>query len=276
MPALGVEGSGVATATARFVELAIVLGVVYRRGSHSPLAARPREMFKLDPYFFRKFFKVILPVLGNEVGWGLGLAVEMAVFGHMGTASIAAFNIADTAIKLVIVVFFGTTNANAIIVGKRIGQQDQAGAVRAAGFCMRLAPVLGVILGGMLAALSLVVPGFFNVDQQVRAFAATAMVIYGCGMPLRMFNWHMIVGIMRAGGDTRFAMALDVGGTWLVSIPLVAAAGLLFGAPFWLVYILTMMEDVPKAIIGVRRVRSLRWLNDLTGRPGTEGKLPAD
>jgi putative MATE family efflux protein len=273
-PALGVEGSGIATATARFVELAIVIAAVYRRKSRSPLAARPREMFRLDPYFFRKFVAVILPVVGNEVGWALGLVVEMAVFGHMGTASVAAYNIADTAIKLVIVVFFGTTNANAIIVGKRIGQQDRDGAVRAAGFCMRLAPALGAVLGGVLAALSLVVPGLFNVDPQVRLFAATAMVIYGCGMPLRMFNWHMIVGIMRAGGDTRFAMAMDVGGTWLVSIPLVAVAGLLLGAPFWLVYVATMMEDIPKAIIGVRRVRSLKWLNDLTGRPAPEAQPP--
>ncbi|HEY9594980.1 MAG TPA: MATE family efflux transporter, partial [Spirochaetia bacterium] len=238
-----------------------ILGFVYGERPRSALAARPRELFAFDRHFFRRFLGVIVPVVGNEVGWALGLAVEIAVFGHVGTESVAAYNIADTAIKLVIVVFFGTTNANAIIVGKRIGQRDTEGAVRAARYCMRLAPVLGVALGAVLGALSFVVPGFFNVSAEVRAYAAVAMVIYGCGMPLRMFNWHMIVGVMRAGGDTRFALAVDVGGTWLVSVPLVALTGLL-GAPFWIVYVATMMEDVPKAFLGVRRVRSRTWLND--------------
>jgi Na+-driven multidrug efflux pump len=92
-------------------------------------------------------------------------------------------------------------------------------------------------------------------------------------MPLRMFNWHMIVGIMRAGGDTTFALAMDVGGTWLVSVPLVALAGFL-GAPFWIVYLATLMEDVPKAFIGARRVRSLKWLNDLTRPVPAEAVAP--
>jgi putative MATE family efflux protein len=270
LPALGVEGSAIATVIARFLEMGIVLGATYRaRGRHAgrqPAAARIGELLAFDLAFLRRYLRVILPVVANEVGWALGLAIEAAVFGRMGTDAIASFSIADTAIKLVIVVFFGYINASAVIVGKRIGAGDRAGATHAASFYGRLAPVSGIGLGLLLVGASFIVPSFFNVEPGVRAGARIAMIIYACNLPLRLYNWQVIVGILRAGGDTVYSLVMDLGGTWLVGLPLTAAAGLLLGAPFWLVYLLALTEDLPKCIMGALRVRSRRWLNDLTAR----------
>jgi Na+-driven multidrug efflux pump len=157
-------------------------------------------------------------------------------------------------------------NASAVIVGKKIGEGDHAGAARAARFYSALAPLFGLVIGLSLAGASLVMPGFYNVSRAVQADAAAAMIIYGCFLPLRLFNWQIIVGVLRAGGDTLFSLAMDLGGTWLVGLPLSAVAGLALGAPFWLVYLLTLTEDVPKVVLGMRRLRSGRWLNDLTAR----------
>ena len=173
---------------------------------------------------------------------------------------IAAYNIADTAIKLVIVAFMGTTSANAIIVGKRIGEGDMPGAMRTADFCASIAPLMGAAMGLALVGFSFVVPLLFNVTPAVRALARIGMIIFGCCMPIRITNWHLIVGVLRAGGDTRFSMILDVGGTWLVSLPLVILAGLVFHAPFWVVYACTLTEDLPKLFVGIPRLRSRKWL----------------
>jgi putative MATE family efflux protein len=275
-PALGVAGSGIATAGARFLEMAIMVGASYRRGKlpggarapRPPAAAHLRELFSFDLVFLKRFVLVVLPVVGNEVGWAVGMALETAVFGHMGTGAVAAFSIADTAIKLVIVVFFGIVNASAVIVGKRIGAGDKPGALRAASFYARLAPLGGVGLGVILAGVSFAVPALFNVEPLVRVDARLAMIIFACNLPLRLFNWQVIVGILRAGGDTVFSLVMDLGGTWLVGLPLAAVGGLLLGAPFWLVYLLTLTEDLPKVGIGLLRLRSRRWLNDLTRKPG--------
>jgi len=273
MPKLGVEGSGFATATARLVEMLIILGAVYGARNRSPLAAGFRQLFAFNRAYLKKYFTVILPVVGNEFGWALGVALEAVVFGHMGTESIAAYNIADTAIKLVIVAFMGTTSANAIIVGKRIGEGDIPGAMRTADYCTRIAPLMGAAMGLALVGLSFVVPLLFNVTPAVRSLARIGMIIFGCAMPVRITNWHLIVGVLRAGGDTRFSMLLDVVGTWLVSLPLVILAGLVFHAPFWVVYACTLTEDLPKLFVGIPRLRSRKWLNDLTERlPGGPGR----
>jgi len=123
---------------------------------------------------------------------------------------------------------------------------------------------MGVVMGLALAGCSRFVPLLFNVSPSVRAWAALGMFIFAIDMPLRVFNWHLIVGILRAGGDTRFSMLLDVGGTWLVSVPLCALLGLVLGLPYWIVFAATLSEDLPKVAIGLARLRSGKWLNNLT------------
>jgi putative MATE family efflux protein len=218
VPAMGVEGSALATVIARLLELGLILVAIQGKHGVAGLFAAPhlREFFAIDRTFLRRFLVVILPVVGNEVGWSVGIALETAVFGRMSTDALAAFNIADTAIKLVIVVFFGVINSSAIVVGKRIGAGDVPGAVHAARVYTRVSPLLGAALGLVCVGLSLFVPSFFNVSGQARHWAMLGMIIYGAVMPLRMLNWVMVVGVLRAGGDTGVSMALDVGGTWLV------------------------------------------------------------
>lgn len=268
LPAMGVRGSAIATLIARCIELGIVAVSIYGRrlpdGSRQLLAATPRELLSFSRDQVRKFWTVVLPVVGNEVGWALGFMVPAIVFAHLGTDYIAAYNIADTAIKLVIVVFFGTTNASAILVGKRIGEGLYDEARATANFFALIAPAMGVVMGLALAGCSRFVPLLFNVSPSVRAWAALGMFIFAIDMPLRVFNWHLIVGILRAGGDTRFSMLLDVGGTWLVSVPLCALLGLVLGLPYWIVFAATLSEDLPKVAIGLARLRSGKWLNNLT------------
>ena len=266
-PALGVTGSALATVIARFVEMLIIVGFIYLRrpkGKRHPLAATPRELWGFSWSEFRQFVKVTLPVVGNEVGWALGYSIPAFVFARLGTDSIAAYNIADTAIKLVLVVFFGTTNANAVLVGKSIGEENPQEARSLARFFSFLAPALGAALGLVLVASSFFVPLAFHVNAEVRNWARLGMWLFALDMPLRMFNWHVIVGILRAGGDTTYSLILDVGGTWLVSVPLCLVAGLVLGLPFGLVYTATLLEDVPKIFMGLARLKSGKWLNNLT------------
>ena len=278
-PALGVEGSAIATVIARVLEASIVLGAVYGRGllqgRRHVLAAGLREIFGFSREYARQFVAITWPVVANEVGWALGVTCAAAVFAHMSTEAIAAFNIADTAIKLVIVVFFGTTNANAIIVGKQIGEGNDEHAFATARFFAIVAPLMGVVLGVVLAGISPLLPLAFNVTPTVREWAMVAMIIFALDMPLRVFNWHVIVGILRAGGDTRYSMVLDVGGTWLVSVPLCALTGLVLGMPFWVVYVASLLEDVPKVFMGIARLRSRKWLNNLTRDPDSPVVVPS-
>jgi Na+-driven multidrug efflux pump len=82
--------------------------------------------------------------------------------------------------------------------------------------------------------------------------------------PLRAFNCTNIVGVLRGGGDVRMAALLDVIPLWLFSLPLTAAAGLIFRLDIFWVYLATHMENIPKCIWGAFRVRSGKWIHDVT------------
>ena len=83
-------------------------------------------------------------------------------------------------------------------------------------------------------------------------------------MWLRAVNSVIVVGVLRAGGDTVFSMVLDTAALWLVGVPLVGVAALVWHLPVYQVYMFTLVEEIIKASIGLWRYRSKKWMNDLT------------
>ncbi len=56
---------------------------------------------------------------------------------------------------------------------------------------------------------------------------------------------------------------LDTGGVWLVGVPLVFLGGLVLHLPIYYVYALVQVEEVVKLIIGIPRLASRKWINNL-------------
>ena len=76
----------------------------------------------------------------------------------------------------------------------------------------------------------------------------------------------LIVGVLRAGGDVRYALFADILPVWLVGIPLVFLTGPVLGWPIYWVYLLTRIEEVIKDVISLRRLRSGKWIHNLIAK----------
>jgi Na+-driven multidrug efflux pump len=74
----------------------------------------------------------------------------------------------------------------------------------------------------------------------------------------------MVVGICRAGGDTVFCAIYDLIFMWLITLPAAAAASFIFHAPVWLLYLCVCSEDFFKTVLGFWRLKSGRWLHNVT------------
>ena len=81
---------------------------------------------------------------------------------------------------------------------------------------------------------------------------------------LRAFDTVNIVGVLRGGGDVRAATVIDLTPMWLVALPLAALFGLVFRWSIFWVYMGIMSEQWVKFGIGLRRMRSRAWINDVT------------
>lgn len=271
-PALGVTGAGIATALARGVELTIILSVVYRR--RGPIAATWRDMMGWAPGFARRFVHRASPVVLNELLWATGFTMYTVVFGRLGTASLAAYNIADTVGRLLMVIFIASGQATAILIGNTIGEGRIDEAQRMGRTIMYTVPAVAALVGltGFLVVAP-IVPQLFAVSDAVKVAARQFLQLFSVLMVIKTVNLHIIVGILRGGGDTHFGLLIDIVPLWLIGVPAAWITGLVLGLPAPLVYVALNVEELTRAILGWRRVRSGRWIHDLTD-PDTRAPLP--
>ena len=77
-------------------------------------------------------------------------------------------------------------------------------------------------------------------------------------------NTTLIVGVFRAGGDSRFGFIFDCVAMWCYAVPLGFLAAFVFKLPVMWVYFLLCTDEFIKWPFVIRRYRSGKWLNDIT------------
>ncbi len=265
LPEMGIDGAAMANLIARGLECAALLIVVYSQ-QDSPVAAAPREMFRFDASFLKKVIPSMLPVILNELFWSLGITTYNAIYGNMGTSSIAAMNIISTIEQIGFVAFIGVSNATSILVGNRIGAGKEDEAYRYAGRSLVFGALGGIVMGGIIALVKAPVLTLYNVSPEVIRNASRVLTIVSLFMWIRINNMTIVVGILRAGGDTKFSLFIDGIIIWIVGVPLAALGAFVFHLPVYFVYLCAMSEEVAKWIVGLYRYRSRKWIHNLANQ----------
>lgn len=263
--AMGVEGAALAGLIARVLECIVILILVYRKKGN-PVAASAKDFLDFDFRFIKAVMQPVLPVILNETLWSLGITTYNAIYGHIGTEAVAAININGTIDNVAFVVFLGIGNATAIMVGNLIGQGKMDKAFNYAGKSLVIQGLGAMVMGVLVFLLAGNILQVYKVSPQVIANARSLLIVLSLGMWIRASNHVIIIGILRAGGDTRFSLLLDGLVIWLVGVPITAAGAFLFDLPIYLVYALTLSEEITKYGVGLWRYFSKKWINDLTTR----------
>lgn len=259
---LGVKGAALATFISRIIELVILVTWSY---SHNyEICGRIKELLDFNKNFVFKFIKIAFPVIINETFWGLGTSVYNAIFAHAGTNAFTAYNITGTISQLTWVFCMGFGNGIGVLIGKKIGEKKIEEAKAYASRSMWFMPLIGICVGILLLPLSKLLPFFFNVEPEIIKTATSILMILIFMYPFNSFCMNWIVGVCRAGGDTIFSAVAEIIVLWCVAIPLgyVAAFVLHLSAP--LIYLFFCSESIVKAIIGAIRVKSGKWLHEVT------------
>lgn len=261
-PAMGVQGAAVATVVSRSIELIILVGIGYKKKYEA--AANFKEIISFDMGFAGRYIRIALPVIFNETFWGLGITLQNSIFAHAGTDAISAFNICSTISQLTWIFFIGTGSAAAIIIGKQIGAGQRELAIKSANTFSWFMPVLAAVVSIALIPLSKMLPIFFDVEEEILQQARMMLMVLMVSYPFKSFNMCIIVGVCRSGGDTVFAAIMDVLTLWVVALPIGYITALVLGLEPWMVYAFILAEEPIKTIMGFIRLRSKKWLHDVT------------
>ncbi len=261
LPAMGVAGAGLATAISSLANpvLMLIISAIRKNIVISPL----RQMFALKG-FFRLFWSRALPVLLNELFWSIAIIVVNMVLGRMGTDNYAALTVERTIEGLVFVFFVGLCNACNILVGKLIGAGDQENAKAYSRRFMVLTPTIGFIMGLVIVSLRYPLIGLFDLSESAKYTARVLLVIFSIDAVVRYIPYVEVVGIFRAGGDTRIGLITDVVCHYLFVVPAVVLCGLVFKLSFIQTYIVMLAaDDISKLIITIPYYRSMRWIKPI-------------
>lgn len=262
LPELGIQGAAVAAVIARLLECVTLLIVTYAR--KLPVAASLHELTDFDRVFFRRVFRPMLPVILNELFWSLGITTYNIIYGRMGTQSYAAINIVSTIEQVGFVIFIGISNATSVLVGNRIGSGREDEAYLYAGRSLGLGILGGILLGIVLQFVKVPILSLYKVSPEVLQDAGRIINVVSFFLWVRVNNMTTVVGILRAGGDTRFSLFLDGIIIWIVGVPMAYLGAFVFNWPVYLVYLCAMSEEATKWFLGINRYFSRKWINNLT------------
>jgi putative MATE family efflux protein len=269
LPRLEVQGAALGVLISRAAECAALLWLTYRRkfpDLQSPAAIRLKDLSGLDLAFARRVLGPVLPVALNELLWALGITIYSGVYARIGTQAIAAINILSAIDGLAFVMFLAIGNACAILVGNQIGAGEEHLAYRTAGRSLGLVILGGIGMGGLLAIAAPSILGLYKVSPEVIDSARKLILVLACVTWLRASNHTLIIGVMRSGGDTRFSFLIDVGGVWLIGVPMALLGAFVLHLPVYWVYLMVMSDEMAKWFLGMGRFFSRRWIHNLAER----------
>ena len=259
---MGVAGAALGTLCARILE--VVLVAVYARLFNREIRLRFKYVLHTDKILFRDFMQYALPVVVNEVLWGLGTAANTAILGHMGSAAVAANSVAQVARQLATVVSFGLSSAAAIYLGKTIGERKTEYAKAYAKRFLILSVIMGALGGAVILAVSPLAAAALTLTGTAKEYLKIMFFVMSYFVVGQAINTTLVVGVFRSGGDTRFGLILDMTTMWCCSILFGFLAAFVFKLSVPVVYVILMSDEIIKIPITYKRYRSYKWLNDVT------------
>lgn len=262
LPPLGIEGAALSTVIARCVELTIT--GIYAHKYNNVIKFRFKNFIKLDSALFKDFMKFSIPVTINEMMWGLGTSANAAILGQLGSQAAAASSVVQVTRQLATVVTFGVATAASIVIGKSIGENRIKEAKIYGKKFIKLSLITGLMGSVIVLIVRPIAMANLTISPLAVSYLGSMMFVMSYFVLCQAYNTTMIVGIFRAGGDTKFGLFIDVTTMWGCSILLSAIAAFVFKWSVPIVYIILMSDEIIKVPLCTIRFKTYKWLNNIT------------
>ena len=217
-PALGVRGAAWATVASRVVMAGALLAViVYRERSkapglfHTPLRIEMPRARRLLALGFPAAMQTVL-----EVG---AFAAASAFAARLVPAALAAHQIALHFVAFTFMIPLGVGSAGAVRVGHAVGRHDPVGVRRSGWTAILFGAAFMLCAAVVFIGFPRLLMGAFTSDAAVLTIGTSLLFV---GAVFQLFDGlqGVATGVLRGVGDTRSPMLWNLGGHWLIGLPL--------------------------------------------------------
>ncbi len=256
-PRLGVTGVGCATAIAYVFGAGLLLAKIFS-GRHV-LRVSPAWIIRVHVASIRRIVRISIPAVVDSFLTQMGFLFFTKIVTLLGTASLAAHQIAVRIESISFMPGFALAIATATLVGQSLGAKNAGLAVLSMkrGCCFALA------LMGLFAVVFLVFPGemagVFHPEPGVLSMAVACVMIAAIEQPA-LAVYMVYAGGLRGAGDTLSPMIITVAGTFCFHIPISYLFGITFGWGLSGIWFGAALDWVARAIAIYFLYKRGRWM----------------
>ena len=261
-PKMGIAGAAIGTVCARVVETIIIL--IYDKKKNTIFHFRFSLLRESAGSLKKDYVKYALPVVCNELMWGAGFSTIAAILGHMGSPVVAANSVAQVVRNLATVVSFGVANAAGVMIGTAIGENKMEQARMYGNEILKLCTGTGILGALVVLAVRPILMATMTISKESSQYLSMMMFVMAYMVFFQSINATLVVGVFRAGGDTRFGLIIDSLFMWGTSIGVGFLAAFVLKLDVTLVYIILMSDEVLKIPFCLWRFRTYKWINNVT------------
>lgn len=260
-PAMGAKGAALATLISRVFELIWSIGNSYRKNYIYP---KIKYLFGFHKILFIDFIKVLGPLIGAFLFWGIGFTSYNAFMGHLGADATAANSIAAVVRDLTCCFCNGLSTAAGIVIGNELGAGNLETGKLYGNKILKISLACSGIISLIMLAITPLVIHSVKLSPQASKFLTGMMLINSFYMYGRSLNTILINGIFDCGGDTLFDMYSLAICMWGLAIPLAFLGTFIFHWPVLVVYGCTCIDEVGKIPWVLHHFKKYKWVQDLT------------
>lgn len=258
-PKMGIKGAALATVLATVVQFLWSVGYVLCR-----IRAVKFSLRSCEKKLFGRFWQKAVPLLINNLAWGIGFSMYSVIMGHLGTDAVAANGIANISKNLVVCFCLGLGNAGSIIVGNRLGADRLQEAKEVGETLTKTAIIAGIVSGLVLIDLSPFITKMVDLTPTARGYLQKMLLISSYYIAGKSVNCMTIGGIFAAGGDSKFGMLCDSVTLWCIIVPLGCICAFILKLPVMIVYFVLNLDEIIKLPVVYKHYKKYKWIKNLT------------
>ena len=256
MPALGVTGAAISTATCRGISMVVLGIVVYRllfRGN-GPL----KNMIERPGHELKNLLRVGLPSAGEQFSYSLSQIVLTYFINMMGLEALATRTYTVNIVMFVYLFCISISHGGAIAIGHLVGHGKTHGAFILGRFVMKVATMVTLVLSTITAFCGHAIFSFLTDNEEIVRLGTHILFIDVAVELGRAINIYT-VNALRAVGDVNFPFYVGVIFMWSVAVVGGYLAGIVAGFGILGMWVAFAADENIRAIIFVRRWNNMKW-----------------
>ena len=261
MPKMGASGAAVGTLASSIVNFFLLLLFLLR--DQNSVRMNLRDMFGWDMNFIGTYIKKCLPIICNELFYGIGQMLINIVIGRQSESAIAAMAAFRVLEGFVFAFFGGLADASSVVVGNEIGAGNHMKGYRSMKAFSLLCPAITFTIVSVMLIFNRPLLGLFGLSTEALYYGKYMLLIYLAAGTVRTCNYIMN-SCYRAGGDPVFGTVLEIVCLFTISVPATWIAGMVLHLPFLAVFSFLYTDELIRLFFEWRYTRSGKWVKPVT------------